>query len=79
MNAKEMFKKLGFIQDEKRGNWLRFVNERQFRREVLSFDLQNKTYSTHATDEFGDPVYMGVTIEMHTAITQQMKEMGWIE
>jgi len=79
MNAKEMFEKLNYKQGESRGKWLRFVEEREFRRNVLSFNLQYKTYSTNATDEFGDPVYMGITPEMHSAITQQLHELGWLK
>ena len=79
MNAKEMFEALGYKEKPKNGNWLRFKEERQFRTNTISFDLQGKSYSTHATDEFGDTVYFGVTNELHLAITQQMKELGWLK
>ena len=77
MKAEEMFEELGYKNNNAHGSWLRFVEERQFRTNTLSFDLQGKSYSTYATDEFGDTVYMGITPEMHAAIHQQMKELGW--
>ena len=80
MTAKEMFEKLGFeLAKDFDFNYIYTGNERKDDLRLVYFDLNYKTYSTHATDEFGDTVYMGVTPELHLAITQQMKELGWIE
>jgi hypothetical protein len=80
MTAKEMFEALGYKYKRyysqiivAKGNQL---NERSF-----VFDLDEKTYTPTLMEELDDNEYRPLPIiaTEHQAITQQMKELGWIE
>jgi len=84
MTAKEMFEKLGY--------WFymspskRYIEYRTQKRRIthdkiesklpsINFDMKDKSF--HVCDfETMSPM---VTVEIYLAITQQMKELGWIE
>ena len=85
MKAKEMFEALGYRKaNSGNDNWLiRYC--KLFRDEdkeevnyVISFWGETKTYDT---TEMKDNFNWGLDIskELHEAITQQMKELGWLE
>ncbi len=70
MTAKEMFEKLGykyFREARNRFGYKTMVGETR-PCEIL-FDTDTKTYHCN----------LMITIQEHQAITQQMKELGWIE
>ena len=69
MTAKEMFEKLGF--NYKKYN-MGFAYEKDDgnHQKFVHFDVNNSKYCTN--------VYH-VDVELHNAITMQMKESGWIE
>ena len=76
MNAKEMFEKLGYklVEDIWNNNLFRY----KYIQYELVFDLIEKTYAFIQTDDdyYG---YASVDLDFHQAITQQMKELGWID
>lgn len=61
--AQEIFEKEGYFKEE----YDCFIIYRKCDWEIV-FDLQNKEYDASE-----------VTINLHKAITEQMKELGWIE
>lgn len=73
--AKQIFEELGYKKCE-------YGSEVQFRKtisltytRVIKFDLLRKIYlSTN-----NDLTSVGVRMEEHKAITQQMKELGWLD
>lgn len=73
--AEEMFLELGYEKRE-------YFDEVQFRKSisltytrVIKFDLIRKIYISTNSDLNN----IGVRIEEHKAITQQMKELGWLD
>ena len=75
MSAKEMFEKLGFTDLGIEFGILTYGIEVMgiANGKSIVFDLNNKTY---IADDYYDP--MEINIDIHNAITQQMKELGWI-
>jgi len=64
MTAQEMFEKFNCYEDEK---YIVYRNNRY----SITFDKVNKEY-WHSEET-------SITVDEHQAITQQMKELGWIE
>jgi hypothetical protein len=88
MTAKEMFEALGFKRnlvhsDTKEILATMYVKEYDKNDEVIiCFVNKSKTYRVENVDgrENHENIYAtSVGIETHQAITQQMKELGWIE
>ena len=74
MKAKEMFEKLGYkIYDIKYyKNDICYIKGEDDEVRIL-FDLKQKEYLADIHYEGG----IEMTVELHKAITQQMKELGW--
>lgn len=70
--AKEMFEKLGFSIDEQDEEVIAYSDENY---RVLFYFI-NKTYSFYRRE---DDVSSWVHVVVHQAITQQLKELGWLE
>ena len=70
--AKEMFEKLGFSIDEQDEEVIAYSDENY---RVLFYFI-NKTYSFYRKE---DDVSSWVHVVVHQAITQQLKELGWLE
>lgn len=87
MSAKEMFEALGF-QEINTGNrnWLiRFnkvvrINDDDYKDVNISFWISDKFYECTDWANGPDLDIWGshINSELHQAITQQMKELGWI-
>ena len=82
MTAKEMFEKLGFkqtIETKKYETIISLVSTRQFQEEVITINQKYRYVTLYAYDEWGEMKRLPITVELHLAIHQQMKELGWIE
>lgn len=88
MTAKEMFEKLGFKRriihsDTKNVLATMYVKKYDENDEVIiCFAYNSKTYRVENVEgrKNHENIYAtSVNIETHKAITQQMKELGWIE
>lgn len=84
--AKEMFEELGFYVDTHSEE----IGIYEFHKDIkfdgystkrVHFDLRSKLYYVYYAkgNNFGDFGECEVTIELHNALTQQMKELGWLE
>lgn len=76
MKANEMFEQLGY----KKTNFgydpldiIEYVKETTISRQIVAFYLDWEVYDTSLNGY--DP--LDITLELHLAITQQMKELGW--
>ena len=79
MKAKEMFEKLGFTKliNINNGTWYSKINDDGNTLSVR-FNHNEKTIQcTFSTDN--ESMGLPITFELYKAITQQMKELGWIE
>jgi len=87
MNAKEMFEKLGYKQELRKVNpksytkddWI--IYHKGIHGQAFVFSLNNLTLWTNNyenIDSDSGEIY-GITPQEIQAITQQMKELGWIE
>ena len=76
--AKEMFEKLGYtlIRDNQHYVEYHFENELWCEEKEIIFDKDKKTYSFEYKDSRWDT---SVDVETLKAITQQMKELGWLD
>ena len=76
MTAKEMFEELGFHLDSENGDYLIWEN-RQGTRTVKFY----KKYKAFEYGKYSLGSFYGFSIStpLFLAITQQMKELGWIE
>ena len=83
MTAKEMFEKLGYklIQNDiykivYQDNWLDDGSHIR-----IEFDLQFKHFNPIFTNKpyLKTDTFMDIDVPLFLAITQQMKELGWIE
>ena len=87
--AKEMFEELGFelelnlpyygLIEKNKNNLLGYTIQpykkyNDERKEVIIFDLNYKTYKTYGISNTS----LEITEELHQAIHQQMKELGWL-
>lgn len=68
-SAEGMFEKLGYKLSEKEVNYIDFVNSEGL---YITFWLHDKTYNIENND-FND-----ISVDLHQAVTQQMKELGWL-
>ena len=76
MNAQEMFKEMEFKKSvNEREIRYTFTNDENAEDEII-FNLKGKCYEFR-TDYDIDSFL--ITTKVHNAITQQMKELGWIE
>jgi len=71
MTAKEMFEALGYEQ-KTQDNVIWYLDIKND--SAIAFDIKEKYYWTY--DGY-DP--LNINIKLHNAITQKMKELGWIE
>lgn len=85
MKAKQMFRKLGYEQTEMEFHLFYKLGkntEEYYKDDIIEFDLRKKTYRVQSGwDKFTmpiDEVNLDITLELHNAIHQQMKELGWI-
>ena len=76
MNAKEMFEKLGYnlFEDIWHKNLITHIKDPI----EVEFDLIDKSYSV-VKNEYDYFAYYNIDVEIHKAITQQMKELGWLD
>ena len=66
MNAEEMFKELGYVKLAER----KFVSYSKDKSKYVDFYITDHDYTT---------ANVIINVNIHLAITQQMKELGWIE
>lgn len=71
MKAQQIFEKLGYFKIEKQDTIL-YIDKVNFSR--IRFNKLKKRYTV---DEVS--CVSSITIELHQAITEQIKELGWIE
>ena len=76
--AEKMFNELGYGLTRKDGNYLVYVRNDNFNW-VISFNLRDKKYNLELTNYFGDFQKFTTSYKLHEAITQQIKELGWLE
>jgi hypothetical protein len=79
MNAKEMFEELEWLLSYKSNNetlyYIKKVNEAVYE---LNFYLEDKTYDVYGFVKGHDITYQ-LNAQEHLAITQQLKELGWLD
>jgi hypothetical protein len=78
MTAKEMFEKLGWNLVYARHDDFFYSKKIGDALYDLIFYLEDKTYEVYCTAKEHDITYP-LNANEHLAITQQMKELGWIE
>lgn len=78
MKAKEMFEAIGYYGKESK-DYILYEKKIGITTYNISFSLKLKEYACmfHNIGDYGKRLY--IDIETHQAITQQMKELGWIE
>ena len=76
--AEKMFNELGYGLTREDGNYLVYVRNDNFNW-VISFNLRDKKYNLELTNYFGDFQKFIISYKLHEAITQQIKELGWLE
>ena len=74
MTAKEMFEKMSFKQIEEDEYSLKYYSNERYYDVDVYFNKENQTYIVVYDIEF--PRF--ITLELHKAIHQQMKELGWL-
>ena len=86
MTAEEMFSKLGFTKKKCDDDCLNVLEVWKIELPYTCFDTQNeivfwknKCYFTSNGADYEDETGLIITIEIHQAITQRMKELGWLE
>lgn len=78
MEANKMFEELGFIREEEEKTCMLYKNTWQ-PETLVSFYLENKRYSVSEYEYMsGEYTWKSITIALHKAITQQLKELGWL-
>jgi len=71
MPAKEMFEELGFeFVDENRYSGVCIIYRKPYSKVEVFFIKSVKTYCLYNSRD--------VSVELHKAITQQLKELGWL-
>ena len=82
MTAKEMFEALGWelvsTREDYRNGILYYTKTQGSAVYDLDFYLDDKTYFAYGTVK-GQNINCPLSIDEHLAITQQMKELGWID
>lgn len=85
MEAKKMFKKLGYTLNHYESWCIEYYSKNDFWIEKVEFDLIDKSYFIKPCSLLCDDgrnlpkLPMLISLAFHQAITQQMKELGWIE
>ncbi|MDD5293737.1 MAG: hypothetical protein PHW40_05445 [Candidatus Izemoplasmatales bacterium] len=76
MKAKEMFKELGyeFVDEKRHFDWY-ITYKKPWSGTSVFFLKTSKTYNVY---NLRGQAVVDVSIELHKAITQQMKELGWL-
>ena len=78
MTAQDMFEALGWKLGERKDEYLYYQKKQGNAEYDLDFYLDDKTY--YAYGYMGDyKIRYMINAQEHLAITQQMKELGWIE
>ena len=83
MKAEEMFNKLGYIEiaNYHKSITYRFTNKQHCEFTIV-IELEYKTYRMMYRDwklHYPKHEYFHINLEEHKAITQQMKELGWLD
>lgn len=79
MNAKEMFEKLNYKQVVNCDKGITYAEDYYIRVNIVKFNFENKTFILDYAERFKfNNSWFEVNIELFQAITQQMKELGWI-
>ena len=79
MKAEEMFLKLGFKLVKSDDSSLLYERRTELDNTLISFDIKTKRiYSELIDGEYDFPEPIVLTFELFSAITQQVKELGWI-
>jgi hypothetical protein len=73
MNAKEMFEKLGYNQELDGNEYIKYAKGSELDQEIM-FNLSDKHYL--CMDYI---TALTISIELHKAITRQLKELGWLD
>lgn len=71
LTAKEMFEALGFKLEQPYSHLLHYKND-IYR---IGFNLSTRVYFADMIDKTA----IGISTQEHIAITQQMRELGWIK
>ena len=82
MNAREMFEELGFKKEMVNNSTFYIAGEGEYiKRTIMFFDTTYHTVLEYFIKEgkYNREGSVGIFKELHQAITQQMKELGWIE
>jgi hypothetical protein len=77
MNAKEMFKKLGYIELEKSNSYVvynKFLAQEE--RYIIEFHNNDKTFSKYK-NRYGNIRDLFINFDEFKAIQKQIEELGW--
>lgn len=79
MKAEEMFLNLGFKLIKSDDDSLFYERRTELDLTIISFNIKKKSICSELIDgEYGFPEPIVLTFELFSAITQQVKELGWI-
>ena len=78
MTAKEMFNEIGYYSHDNVNDCLTFVKEQGSVVYYIEFYLGEFSYESYGIAK-GYDITNPIGVKMHSAITQQMKELGWIK
>ena len=80
MNAQEMFEKLGYVKNESFIPDILYEKVKKKSRHTIVFSLKLRKYQWYL--HINGVAHVGrseeVSVRLHQAITQQMKELGWL-
>lgn len=77
MKAKEMFENLDFVEVARTNKGLWYQNSRN--NDFIFFDLEEKEYSSWCCNDYADYITREISVDLHKAIHQQLKELGWLD
>ena len=78
MNAQEIFEKLGY--ERHRFIDILYVKTKKKTRHTVVFFSEEKKFKCYVNERYACSIGVSekVSIKLHQAITQQMKELGWL-
>jgi hypothetical protein len=79
MNAREMFEELGYTIKKDTKAILRYTTKPNYGYDIIDFSLTRKEYKLTGKTNQGNTHPRFCDVDKHQAITQQMKELGWID
>ena len=78
MTPKEMFNEIGYYSHDNVDDCLTFVKKQGSAVYYIEFYLEEFSYESYGIAK-GHNINNPIDVKMHSAIAQQIKELGWLE